>query len=225
MRTLRHLIGVPIFAAWLSIDPRAAYAQSKRRPPPLPAPAAEAPAAAGDPMDAVKGVAVREIASKPKPDAYAVNFNLDDADLPDLVKAISNITGKRFIYGAKLRAIKATVFSPEKVSAGEAYQAFLSILDTNGMTVIPHGRFLEIVESAGVAGRRTEIYAPSSPVPDEDRYVTRLHRLSHVDVNDAAAVLTKFKSKDGDITVHAPGNLLILTETGTTIRRMLRILE
>ena len=38
-------------------------------------------------------------------------------------------------------------------------------------------------------------------------------------------VLTKFKSKEGDITVHAPGNLLILTETGTNVRRMLKILE
>jgi general secretion pathway protein D len=231
MTTPRHLIGLPIFAALLSISPRIAEAQPRRAapalttPPPATPAAPAAPAAAEDPMGGVKGVAVREIASKPKPDAYAVNFNLDDADLPDLVKAISNITGKRFIYGSKLRAIKATVFSPEKISAGEAYQAFLSILDTNGMTVIPHGRFFEIVESAGVAGRRTEIYSTSSPVPDEDRYVTRLHRLSHLDVNDAATVLAKFKSKDGDITVHAPGNLLILTETGANIRRMLRILE
>ncbi len=78
-----------------------------------------------------------------------VNFNLDDADLPELVKAISNITGYRFIYGGKLRQIKATVYSPEKVSANEAYSAFLSILETNGMTVIPHGRFLKIVETHG----------------------------------------------------------------------------
>ncbi|MEP7125876.1 MAG: type II secretion system protein GspD, partial [Byssovorax sp.] len=100
-------------------------------------PGATGGADAGDPMAAVK-MGPKEIDFKPKNGAFTVNFNLDDADLPDLVKAISNITGKRFIYGGKLRQIKATVYSPEKISAGEAYSAFLSILDQNGMTVIPH---------------------------------------------------------------------------------------
>lgn len=167
----------------------------------------------------------REIEHKPIGGGALVNFNLDDAELPDLVKAISNITGRRFIYGGKLRQIKATVYSPEKVTAGEAYSAFLSILETNGMTVIPHGRFLKIIESPGVATQTTQIIGTASPVPDEDRYVTRLYRLAHIDANETAAVLSKFKTKDGDITVYPQGNLLIITETGSNIQRMLRILE
>ena len=169
----------------------------------------------------------KEIDFKPVPGGYGVNFNLDDADLPELVKAIGQITGKRFIYGGKLRQIKATVYSPSdsKITANEAYNAFLSILATNGMTVIPHGRFLKIVETPGVVTDTTTIYGPSSPVPDEDRYVTRMYRLSHIDATDTAQLLTKFKSKDGDITVYPPGNLLIITETGANIHRMMRILE
>jgi general secretion pathway protein D len=179
---------------------------------------------ADDPMANVK-TGAKEIDFKPKPGAYGVNFNLDDADLPELVKAISNITGKRFIYGGKLRQIKATVYSPEKITAGEAYSAFLSILETNGMTVIPHGRFLKIVESPGVVTDNTQIFGPAAPVPDEDRYITRLYRLAHIDATETANILGKFKTKDGDITVYPPGNLLIITETGTNIQRMMRILE
>lgn len=182
--------------------------------------------AADDPM-AAAGVKLgnKEIDFKPKPGGFGVNFNLEDADLPDLVKAISNITGRRFIYGGKLRQIKATVYSPEKVTAQEAYSAFLSILETNGMTVIPHGRFLKIVESPGVVTDNTEIYSPSSPVPNEDRYITRLYRLAHIDATETANLLGKFKTKEGDITVYGPGNMLIITETGTNIHRMMRILE
>ncbi len=62
-------------------------------------------------------------------------------------------------------------------------------------------------------------------MPAEDRYVTRLLRLQHIDATEASTVLTKFKSKDGDITVYPPGNLLIVTETGSNIARMMRILE
>ncbi|WP_437506716.1 type II secretion system secretin GspD [Sorangium sp. So ce1099] len=196
--------------------------------------AAGAPGAAGtpgaaadtgdDPLAAVKQ-GVQEIEFKPKPGGYKVSFNLDEADLPELVKAISNITGRRFIYGGKLRQIKATVYAPEKVTVAEAYSAFLSILASNDLTVIPHGRFLKIVETPGAVSETTPVFGTAAPVPAEDRFVTRMYRLSHIDANDAGGVLTKFKSKDGDVTVYPPGNLLIITDTGSNIQRMLRIVE
>ncbi len=168
---------------------------------------------------------MKEIDFRPKGGGYLVGFNLEDADLPEIVKAISNITGKRFIYGGKLRQIKATIYSPEKITAAEAYAAFLTILQTNGMTVVPQGRFLKITESPGVVSDSTPIYGPASPVPAEDRYVTRIYRLSNVDATETATLLQKFKSKDGDITPYPGGNLLIITDTGNNIGRMLRIVE
>jgi general secretion pathway protein D len=246
---LRRLMFVPVAATLLaSAQPSRAQPATRgapvlRTPPtkrldPGGAPGGGTPAAGGkpgtpgaasdDPM-AAAGVktGAKEIDFKPVPGGYGVNFNLDDADLPELVKAIGQITGKRFIYGGKLRQIKATVYSPSdsKITANEAYNAFLSILATNGMTVIPHGRFLKIVETPGVVTDTTTVYGPSSVVPDEDRYITRLYRLAHIDATETATILGKFKSKDGDITVYPPGNLLIITETGSNIHRMMRILE
>jgi len=154
-----------------------------------------------------------------------VSFNLDDADLPELVKAISNITGRRFIYGGKLRQIKASVYAPDKVTVAEAYAAFLSILQTNGLTVIPHGRFLKIIETPGVVTQTTPISGTATPVADEDRYVTRLYRVQNVDATEVSNILSKFKTKDADITVYDPTGLLIITDTGSNIRRMLRIVE
>ncbi len=197
--------------------------------PPAPPPGAAAPFGSppvigDDPMAGVKQ-GPKEIDFRPKNPGLMVSFNLEEADLNELVKAISNITGRRFIYGGKVRQIKATVYSPDKVTIGEAYSAFLSILETNGLTVIPHGRFLKIIESPGVASQTTPIYGQGNPVPNEDRFITRLYRVSNVDPSEAANVLAKFKSKDGDITVHPGGSLLIMTDTGTNVQRMMRILE
>jgi general secretion pathway protein D len=180
--------------------------------------------ATDDPMSNVKQ-GTPEIEFKPKPGGDKVNFNLEEADLVELVKAISNLTGRRFIYGGKLRQIKATVYSPEKVTVAEAYQAFLSILETNNMTVIPQGRFLKIIETPGVVSQTTPIVGTATPVPVEDRYVTRLYRVNTVDAGEVANVLNKFKSKDGDISTYPGGNLLIITDTGSNIQRMLRIVE
>ncbi len=142
-----------------------------------------------------------DISFKGPPPGGRVNFNMREADLPDLVDAITAMTGRRFIFGGKLRSIKATVVSPGEVSAGEAYLAFLSVLEANGMTVVPHGRFLKIVESNGAPAELTPVLGTAEPVPYVDRFVTRMYRLRNVDANEVSSVLGKFKSKDGDITV------------------------
>ncbi len=162
---------------------------------------------------------------RPKPGGHLVKFNLEDADLAELVNHISGLTGRRFIYGAKVRQIKVTVVSPDAVTLNEAYEAFLSILEANGMTVVPHGRFLKIVDASGIVSRDTPIYSRGAPVPETDRIVTRLYRLKHVLPSEVAKVLTKFKSKDGDISNYDEGQLLIITDTGTQVRRMIRLIE
>ena len=194
------------------------------------APGSGAPGQPGDPnAPKVDPTAIfkkkPDIQSRPKAAGALIKFNLDEADLPDMVKAISAITGRKFILTGKLRKISASVHAPGKITVHEAYQAFLSILDNNGMTVIPHGRFLKIVDSAGIQSQTTPILGTATPVPHEDRFVTRLYRLKHIDAGEAQTVLSKFKSKEGDVVVYAASNLLIITDTGSNIRRMLRIIE
>src|SRR5580658_7333813 len=161
---------------------------------------------------------------RPRPGEDKVAFSLEDADLPELVRVIGELTGKRFIFGGKVHNIKATVFSPQKVTVAEAYQAFLSILEANGLTVVPHGHFYKIVDSPD-AKMGAPVYVAGEGATGEDRFITRIHRLRNAGAEEIAAILGHFKSKDGDITVFAPGNLLIITDTGTNIQRMMRILE
>jgi general secretion pathway protein D len=154
-----------------------------------------------------------------------ITFNLEDADLPDLIRLISQITCKRFILPGKTRSIKATVYAPTKVTPNEAYQAFLSILQLNGMTVVPSGRYLKVVESQNIENQVTPVNTGGSPTPADDRFVTRMHRVENISAEDAATLLTRFKSPEGQVSAYAPTNTLILTDMGSNIRRMLRIVE
>jgi general secretion pathway protein D len=215
-------------------DPAAAPGGAAPRTAPLPAPNTTPNAAApggaagknGKPGDTANLPQFEQgVDFEPKNPDYKVAFSLEDADLPEIVRVIGQLTGKRFIFGGKVRNIKATVYSPQKITVAEAYQAFLSILETNGLTVIPHGRFLKIVETGGIATQTTPTYEAGQGAPNEDRYVTRIHRLGHVSAEEVATVLAHFKTKDGDITAYAPGNLLIITDTGANIRRMMQIVE
>ncbi len=208
--TLLSLVGIPALM----------FASSSAAQP------AEAPGAVVPPPATMDKIAkAADVPYRPKPGGQLVKFNLEEADLAELVQYISVLTGRRFIVNPKLRTIKATVTSPAPVTLEEAYQVFLSILDINGMTVIPRGRFLKIVDSGGITSQPTPVIARGAPVPESDSYVTRLYRLAHISPDEAVKVLSKFKSKEGDISTYTPGNLLIITDTGTQIARLVRLLE
>jgi general secretion pathway protein D len=92
-------------------------------------------------------------------------------------------------------------------------------------TVIPSGRFYTIVEQKNLASMNTPIYGPGNAAPAEERTITRMHRLQNIAAQEAGDLLNKFKSATGDVTVHAPTTMLILTDPGAHLRRMLRIVE
>jgi len=60
---------------------------------------------------------------------------------------------KRILVTGQLPPVKATVHSPEPVTAVEAYQAFLTILQTNGLTLERRGRMEVIVPAGSLVGR------------------------------------------------------------------------
>lgn len=88
-------------------------------------------------------------APRAPPGAKRYRLQIEDAGLLELVKAITAITGKRFVLGGGLPVIKASLYAPDEVTAEEAYQAFLTVLASNGITVVPRGPYLVIVPSPG----------------------------------------------------------------------------
>jgi general secretion pathway protein D len=232
MRLLRRQTAVLLSLALLAVGPGPAEAQdgaaprTPSRPVPLTTKGGSGSKAAADapPVGDAPELPRFEtgIDFQPTPPGTRITFNLEDAELTDLVRLISSITGKAFIIPNKARQIKATVFAPEKVTAAEAYRAFLSILELNGMAVVPSGRYLKIVESQGVEAKTIPLLINEN-VPQEDRFMTYLHRASFVNAEDLAGLLTRFKSPEGNVTAYAPTNTVILTDTGNNIRRQLRI--
>jgi type II secretory pathway component GspD/PulD (secretin) len=92
----------------------------------------------------------------------AIDFSVEGADLPELVRSVARITGRRFILATSVRTIQATVVSEEPVSAQDVYRAFLSILLLNGLTIVRSGRYELIVESPGIERRPLPVVVDGS---------------------------------------------------------------
>ena len=162
--------------------------------------------------------------ASPAPPGARVQFSLEDGDLMDLVRMMTRITGRRFILTGTQRSLRATIASTEPVTAAEAWHAFLAILHQNGMTAIRRGRHWVIADSDGIGRQPTAILDERSALPQNELFVTFLHRVEHVPVADVAQLLDGLRSSEGQILTYAPTSTVILIDTGANIRRMRRIL-
>jgi general secretion pathway protein D len=146
-----------------------------------------------------------------------------EAELQDLVNWMMSVSCQKFIWDTKVRSGKVTILSPEAVTVEEAYAAFYAALETMGLTVEPSGQYFKIVETTEAATRTLPVYGPGAQAPNNDRYVTQLKRVKGGNTKDVVDLLTKLKTKQGS--VQNVGDLIILTDTGASVRRLLRIMD
>lgn len=191
-------------------------APPRRRETPL----SPAERAALDKLDQGLGVEFR-----PPPKGRSVTLNFSEVELEELVRTISVATGRRFMLTGKNRNIKASIFSPYPVSAREAYQALLSVLAANGMTVVPSGRYLKIIDSGDARTAPVRLCLEGEACPADDRYITRIHRLRRTRAADMAQLLGRFKTAQGDVTAYDPTNILIISDFARNVRRMVRLIS
>ncbi|MFH1261913.1 MAG: type II secretion system secretin GspD [Pseudomonadota bacterium] len=152
-----------------------------------------------------------------------VSLDFHDVDISDVVKAISEITGKNFILDDHVRG-KVTIISPNPVTIEEAYQAFISALRTKGLTTVDTGKVTKIIP---------EREAPANPVPflsgNETNYgdqvVTRLIPLQFISANEIRQALNGMVSRTGSIVAYGPTNALILTDSASNISRLMKIIQ
>ena len=64
--------------------------------------------------------------------------NYKDADLTQIIQAVSEVTGKNFIIDPRVNA-KVTMLSSTPMSPQAFYEAFLSVLQVYGFVAVPAG--------------------------------------------------------------------------------------
>ena len=150
-----------------------------------------------------------------------IAVNLQDVELPNVVKFISEVTGKNFIFDDTLKG-KITIIAPAKISADEAFSLFTSVLNLKGYTLIPApGNLLKIVPS----GQAKAFSPDAGEGKATDAYITKLIPLRYISAENALKFFQPLISKDGHISVFGTGNYLLLVENALNIQRMEHILS
>src|SRR5688572_9234651 len=151
----------------------------------------------------------------------AVTFK-PETELKDLITWVMGFTCKNFILDPRIVSTgkKVTVIAPLKMSQAEAYNVFLAALSTMGLTVVPKGNVMRIVESATAKSETVPIYKGGIP-PNQDQVVRYVLRPQHSSVEVLRGALDSIRSPAGNVGV--AGNLLIITDYASQVRDMMSL--
>jgi general secretion pathway protein D len=151
----------------------------------------------------------------------AVTFK-PETELKDLITWVMGFTCKNFILDPRIVSTgkKVTVIAPNKMSTTEAYRVFLVALSTMGLTIVPKGNVLRIVESATAKSETVPIYKRGIPA-DEDQVVRYVLRPSYMQPETLRQALDSIRSPAGSVQI--AGTMLIITDYASQVRDMMSL--
>ena len=152
-----------------------------------------------------------------------VTFNFVDVDLSAVVKFISEVTGKNFVYDDRVKG-NITIIAPSKLSVDDAFSLFTSVLELKGFTIVPSGKVYKIVPLSQAKQSGTELMKEEK-ASVSDAYITRLIQLKAISASKAVGFLQPLISKDGYISAFGPGNMLMVVDSSMNIEKILKILD
>lgn len=169
------------------------------------------------------GVVHSQQAAKKKPrPAEKITLNFVDVEISSLVKIMSEITGRNFLYDENVKG-KVTIIAPGKLTSDEALSIFISALDLKNFAVIHTDGYYKIVPSAEARQSATRVLKNTgSAKPDE--YIVRLIPLNYVPSQDAFSAVQPLVSRNGQISVFGSRNALLLVDTAQNIEKILQII-
>ncbi|HVN42160.1 MAG TPA: secretin N-terminal domain-containing protein, partial [Steroidobacteraceae bacterium] len=149
--------------------------------------------------------------------------NYKDADLSQVIEAVSAVTGKNFIVDPRVKA-QVTMLSATPMSPAAFYEAFLSILQVHGFVAVPSGNLIKILPDAN-ARQVPGNDLPSKVSATSDELVTQVIAVKNVSAAQLVPILRPLIPQNGHLAAYPASNMLIISDRASNVNRIARIIE
>jgi general secretion pathway protein D len=181
--------------------------------------------------DTAAALAILALVLAAAPDAGAVECanknaqitpNYKDADLGQIVEAVSELTCKNFIIDPRVRA-QVTLISATPMNPQEFYETFLAVLQVNAFVAVPAGKVYKIIPDSSAR------QLPANDLPDSvsrtsDEIVTQVIAVKNVSAAQLVPILRPLIPQYGHLAAYPQSNMLIISDRASNVNRMLRII-
>lgn len=163
-----------------------------------------------------------------------ISFYFDNENLVDIINLMSAEKKINVVLPKEPITQKVTLHIEEKLTVGQAWDIFQTLLNIAGYNIVPHAGNFQIVKTSPELVREAlPLYVGVLP-PDTDQLVRYLHYLSNIRASDAAdsellAILKNVLSDSplfkADIKVDVATNSFLITDRASNIRSAIQILN
>jgi general secretion pathway protein D len=167
-------------------------------------------------------VSVSSPSVKPQQGA-TITPNYKDAEIREIIQAVSEVTGKNFIIDPRVNA-KVTLLSASPMSPAAFYEAFLAVLQVYGYVALPAGKVIKIIPNTD-ARQLPSIDLPNSVSSDSDEIVTQIITMKNVSAAQLVPMLRPLIPQQGHLAAYPGGNMLIISDRASNVSRIMKIIE
>ncbi len=149
--------------------------------------------------------------------------NYKDADIAQVIEAVSQVTGKSFIVDPRVRA-QVTMLSTTPMSPDAFYEAFLAILQVYDYIAVPSGNVIKILPNLNAR------QVPANDLPDRvsatsDEIVTQVMQVRNVSAGQLVPILRPMMPQAAHLAAYPSANMLIISDRAANVNRIMRIVQ
>ncbi len=165
-----------------------------------------------------------ESGSGPEADKELItDFNFPDADILDIAKTLGRLTGKNFILDKDVKG-RVSIISNSAITVADAWRAFLTSLDMNGLAIVPTGKYLRIMRQNDAKGKNVRLYSELG-APNTDALVTKIFKIKYISAKELENVIRTYANMGARIYGYEQTNSLIITDTGSNIEKIAKMIQ
>lgn len=155
------------------------------------------------------------------PQEATITPNYKDADIRQIIEAVSDVTNKNFILDPRVKA-QVTMLSSTPMSPEVFYEAFLSILQVHGFVAVGTGDIIKIIPDANA--RQYPSGTSASGAADDD-IVTQVIQVQNVGAAQLVPILRPLIPQYGHLAAHQGSNMLIISDRASNATRLMSIIR
>ena len=173
-----------------------------------------------------------QVAAQPQPgqvvpgqDELAnISLRLDNTDIYQVIKIIADALQLNYIIDPAVRGT-VNISTSGNLRRSDLMPLLETILKINNATMVQNGNFYQIVPAASAIRQPLAVQDSRPTTAVDDQIVLQIVRMRFVLASQMAALLTPYLSEGANIVSHDAGNILLVSERRSNLRKLLEIVD
>ena len=155
-----------------------------------------------------------------------VTLNFDDADIYEVVNAMSDLLGVNFIIDQRVKG-RVNIHTAGEIDKSRVLPIMETIFEMNNIAMVKYDDFYKIIPIKEAKQQVVDfsIGRELARMPSYDRQMIQIVPLQYVPAKEIETMVKRFLGPGGDVFEYPKGNIVVIIERAATIQKMLRLIN